>query len=191
MRTTTRADAAARTRAALVEAGLRLADSGGLTGLSANRVVAEAGVAKGTFFHHFGDRAGYVVELHRSFHDRIAGEVRERTTPLPRGGERLLAATTTYLEACVRLRGVRALLCEARSEPAVLEEIERRDAVSATFLVNDFRALGRTHPLECARLWVGMTREAAVIEFDAGHAVTEVRAALAGYAGLAEERSGS
>jgi AcrR family transcriptional regulator len=191
MPTTTRAEAAARTRAALVEAGLRLAEAGGLAGLSANRVVAEAGVAKGTFFHHFGDRAGYVVALHRSFHDRIAEEVREQTTPLPRGGERLLAATTTYLDACLRQRGVRALLFEARSEPAVLEEIARRDRASATFLVNDFRALGRTHPLECARLWVGMTREAAVVEFDAGEAVPEVRAALAGFAGLAEEPSSS
>ncbi len=180
--TTTRADAAARTRSALVDAGLRLAGAGGLTGLSANRVVAEAGVAKGTFFHHFGDRAAYLVELHRTFHDRIAEDVRSSAADLPRGRERLLAATRTYLDACLRQRGVRALLFEARSEAAVLAEIGRRDQISAAFLVNDFRAMDRPHPLECARLWVGMTREAAVIEFDTGGAVPAVRQALEEFA---------
>jgi TetR/AcrR family transcriptional repressor of nem operon len=179
----TRAEAAARTRAALVGAGLRLAESRGLAGLSADRVVSEAGVAKGTFFHHFGDRAAYLVELHRSFHDRIAEEVRAGAADLPRGRDRLLAATMTYLDACLRQRGVRALLLEARSEPAVLAEIVRRDEVSSAFLVNDFRAMGRSHPRQSARLWVGATREAAVVELDARGRVPEVREALAAFAG--------
>ena len=179
---TTRADSAARTRSALVDAGLRLAEDGGMSGLSANRVVTEAGVSKGTFFHHFGGRAAYLVEVHRTFHDRIAEEVRAAAAALPRGKERLLAATTTYLDVCLRQRGVRALLFEARSEAAVVEEIGRRNEISAAFLVNDFRAMDRPHPLECARLWVGMTREAAVIEFDAGGAVPAVRQALEEFA---------
>ncbi len=179
---TTRADTAARTRAALLDAGLRLAEGAGMSGLSANRVVAEAGVAKGTFFHHFGDRAAYLVEVHRTFHDRLAEEVRAAAAELPRGRERLLAATTTYLDVCLRQRGVRALLFEARSEAAVVAEIGRRNEISAAFLVNDFRAMGRAHPLECARLWVGMTREAAVIEFDTGGQEAAIRDALAAFA---------
>lgn len=178
----TRADSAARTRSQLVDAGLRLAEGAGMSGLSANRVVAEAGVSKGTFFHHFGDRAAYLVEVHRTFHDRIAEDVRAAAADLPRGRARLLAATTAYLDVCLRQRGVRALLFEARSEASVVEEIGRRNEISAAFLVNDFRAMDRSYPLECARLWVGMTREAAVIEFDASGAVPAIRDALAAFA---------
>ena len=178
----TRAETAARTRGQLVDAGLQLAEGAGMAGLSANRVVAEAGVSKGTFFHHFGDRAAYLVEVHRTFHDRLAEEVRATAADLPRGRARLLAATTTYLDVCLRQRGVRALLFEARSEDAVVVEIARRNEISAAFLVNDFRAMGRPHPLECARLWVGMTREAAVMEFDAGGEVPALRDALAAFA---------
>jgi TetR/AcrR family transcriptional repressor of nem operon len=180
---TARADSAARTRRQLLDAGLLLAEGSGMSRLSANRVVAEARVSKGTFFHHFGDRAKYLVEVHRTFHDRIAEEVRAAAAPLPRGRERLLAATTAYLDACLHQRGVRALLFEARSEPAVVEEIGRRNEISAAFLVNDFRAMDRPHPLESARLWVGLTREAAVIEFDGGGPASAVRDALAAFAG--------
>lgn len=64
----------------------------------------------------------------------------------------------------------------------MVEEIGRRNEISAAFLVNDFRTMQRTQPLECARLWVGMTREAAVIEFDAGRAVPSIRDAIAWFA---------
>src|SRR5437773_1229323 len=62
-------------REALLDAGATLADELGLGQLSVNRIIATAGVAKGSFFHHFGDRAGFFVELHRRFHDRLAAEI--------------------------------------------------------------------------------------------------------------------
>lgn len=182
MKAPTRADAAARTRRSLVDAGLKLADSVGMAGLSANLVVAEAGVSKGTFFHHFKDRATYLVEVHRTFHDQLAEDVAAIVADMPHGKRRLLAATTTYLDVCLQQRGVRALLFEARSEALVVDEIRRRNQVAAEFLADDFRAMKRAHPLECARLWVGTTREAAVLEFDAGHEVPAIRAALHDYA---------
>jgi AcrR family transcriptional regulator len=174
-----RRDAAARTRAALVEAGLRLAADVGLTGLSANLVVAEAGVSKGTFFHHFQDRSTYLVELHRTFHDRLTEEAVEVVGDTEPGRDRLIAAATVYLDACLRQRGVRALLFDARAEPAVLEEGRRRNHAAAGLVVDDFGALGREPAYESALLWIGMVREAAVIEFDAGQAQPRVRAALA------------
>jgi AcrR family transcriptional regulator len=70
-----RKEAMARTREALIDAGLRLAESTGLSGLSVNLIVADAGVAKGTFFHHFGDRASYLLALHREFHERLATRI--------------------------------------------------------------------------------------------------------------------
>src|ERR1700758_5375850 len=118
----TRKEAMARTRQALLDVGLRLAESTGLSRLSVNLIVAEAGVAKGTFFHHFGDRASYLLALHREFHDRLGAQVQAAIDGVPPGGKRLTAVAHTYLDGCLRDRGVRALLLEARAEPAVTEE---------------------------------------------------------------------
>ena len=117
----------ARTREALIDAGLRLAERTGLTGLSVNLIVAEAGVAKGTFFHHFGDRASYLLALHREFHERLATQIQAAIAGMSPGRDRLIAVANTYLDGCLRDRGVRALLLEARAEPAVTDEITRRN----------------------------------------------------------------
>ncbi len=123
--------------------GLRLAERTGLTGLSVNLLVDEAGVSKGTFFHHFGDRASYLLALHREFHDRIAEHIDQTISDLPPGRERLLAGATVYLDMCLQQRGIRALLLEARAEPAVAQEITRRNAEFAHRCEPDFAALGR------------------------------------------------
>ena len=49
------------TRDALLDAGTRVAERHGLAGLSVNRVVAEAGVAKGTFYVQYGHARGHSV----------------------------------------------------------------------------------------------------------------------------------
>lgn len=164
---------------ALIDAGLRLAERTGLAGLSINLLVEEARVAKGTFFHHFGDRASYLLALHREFHDRLLAEIERTTAGLPPGRERLIASATTYLDGCLRDRGVRALLLEARAEPAIAEEIGDRNASTARLAQADFKAMGWPHPLECAQLWVGMTAEAALMELKAGRRSSAVRSALA------------
>src|ERR1700747_665200 len=127
----TRKEAMARTRQALLDVGLRLAESTGLSRLSVNLIVAEAGVAKGTFFHHFGDRASYLLALHREFHDRLLSEIERTTAGLSPGRERLLFSPTTSLDGCLRDRGVRALLLEARADPVIAEEIGTRNASTA------------------------------------------------------------
>src|SRR5271170_5700324 len=168
----------ARTREALIDAGLRLAESTGLTGLSVNLIVADAGVAKGTFFHHFGDRASYLLALHREFHERLATRIQAATVGMPPGRNRLTTIANTYLDGCLSDRGVRALLLEARAEPAVTDEITRRNTASAEQCRADFAALKRLHPYESAQLWVGMAAEAALIEHQAGKALHAVRKAL-------------
>jgi TetR/AcrR family transcriptional regulator, transcriptional repressor for nem operon len=170
--------AMAKTRAALVDAGLRLAERTGLSGLSVNLIVAEAGVAKGTFFHHFGDRASYLLALHREFHDRLTAGIRAVIDGMAPGRQRLLAGANAYLDGCLRDRGVRALLLEARAEPAVRKEIGRRNIVTAELCQPDFEALGRRHPHESAQLWVGMTVEAALIEHQAKTRLPRIRATL-------------
>jgi AcrR family transcriptional regulator len=178
-----RQESAERTRAGLIDAGFRLAERTGLSGMSVNDVVAEAGVSKGTFFHHFGDRTSYLLALHRTFHDGLFGEMQPAFTSLAPGRARLLSGATTYLDSCLRNRGVRAVLLEARAEPAITAEVIARNEDTARLCQADFAAMGWKHSLDSARLWVGLVAEAALVEFDAGRRRTSTRAALEQYLG--------
>jgi TetR/AcrR family transcriptional regulator, transcriptional repressor for nem operon len=97
---------------------------------------------------------------------------------MPPGRGRLTSVADTYLDGCLRDRGVRALLLEACAEPAVTDEITRRNHASAELCEADFVALKRPHPYQSAQLWVGMVAEAALIEHQAGQALPAVRNAL-------------
>jgi len=180
---TTREERARATRRELVEVGLRLSERVGLAGMSINLIVAEAGVAKGTFFHHFSDRAGFLLALHREFHDQLFAEILASISDLSPGRARLIRASTTYLDGCLRHRGVRALLLEARAEPLIAQEVlDRNDRVSE-LIRPDFAAMGWAHPASAGRLWNGLAVEAALVELRAGRRQPAVRAALARFLG--------
>ncbi|WP_029114313.1 TetR/AcrR family transcriptional regulator [Mycobacterium sp. URHB0044] len=173
-----RKEAKAKTREAIIDAGMQLAERTGLTGLSVDLIVKQAGVAKGTFFHHFGDRASYLLALHREFHERLATQMQAATVDMPPGRNRLIVGANACLDGCLRDRGVRALLLEARAEPAVTDEIRHRNHANAELCRPDFAALPRPHPYESAQLWVGMVAEAALIEHQAATALPGIRKAL-------------
>ncbi|MER7894532.1 TetR/AcrR family transcriptional regulator [Micromonospora sp. NPDC094482] len=173
-----RAAAAAQTRERLIETGLRLAERTGLAGLSINLLVDEAGVSKGSFFHHFKDRASYLLALHSNFHERLRDEIQRAIDQMPPGVDRLLVASKTYLDACLRDRGVRALLLEARAEAPIADAVRLRNAQMAELCAADFRAMGWPHPLDAARLWVGLVAEGALIELDAGRLHRNTRTTL-------------
>ncbi|MGB8405653.1 MAG: TetR/AcrR family transcriptional regulator [Mycobacterium sp.] len=177
-----RAAAKERTREALLDIGFALAETTGLDSLSVNAITGAAGVAKGTFFHHFGDRTAYLVQLHRRFHDRILADVQHAVAGLPSGRERLATISTTYLDACLNQRGVRALILEARALVPIQDEITRRNEATVTLLTTDFVALGWSTPAVAARLWIGATVECALLELGLGHADRQARATLVDFA---------
>src|SRR3954463_977611 len=94
---------------ALLDAGIAVAEQHGLAGLSVNRVVAEAGVAKGTFYVHFTDRDAFVDALHARFHAAVDEAVAAATGGVAPGPELLVGAATAYLDVCLRDRAVKAL----------------------------------------------------------------------------------
>ena len=160
--------AAQQTRTNLIETGLVLAEELGLEGLSVNAVVAAAGVSKGSFFHHFPDRVSYLVAMHRRFHDKLSDEVVAGIADMPPGRERLMTAARTYLDGCLRDRGVKALLLEARGHLPIADEVVRRNRLNVDIVAVDFQALGYTHPRTAARLWIGATAECALMELEHG-----------------------
>ena len=172
-----RADASHPTHLELLDAAIAVADRDGLSGLSVNEVTREAGLAKGTFYVHFTDRGTLLVELHRRFHDELFAAIAEATAAEEPGPARARARITAFLDGCRRQAGVRAMLLQARSEPAILDEVTRRNHEAAQLLAGDLRGSAE-HPLETARLLVAATAEVALHELNAGRSLPRLRAAL-------------
>jgi TetR/AcrR family transcriptional regulator, transcriptional repressor for nem operon len=147
-------------------------------GLSVREVTAQAGLAKGTFYVHFTDRAALLVDLHRSFHGAVFAQVLADTAPMEPGPERAQQRMASFLDHSRRQHAVRSMLLEARSEPAVLDEVRRRNDQAAHLLAEDLVEV-REHPLATARLLVAATAEVALHEVDAARALPDLRAALA------------
>jgi AcrR family transcriptional regulator len=157
-----------RTREVLLDAGVAVADEHGLVGLSVNRVVEKAGVAKGTFYVHFPDRAGFVDALHERFHRRVQEAVAAATGEMPLGGERILRGAEAYLDVGLADRAVKALALEARSDPSLRESMADRHDRFAGQTIPSFKAMGWPDSTAAAQLFAAMTAEIAIRELDAG-----------------------
>lgn len=175
---TARADAAQETREALLNAGLEVAEQYGLSGMSVNRVVAAAGVAKGTFYVHFADRDAFLNALHRRFSEQSAAAVDAAMAGHQPGSLRLRRAIEAYFTASMQHRGVKAMLLEARGTPGVSVNVDARNAAFAQLAEPDLRAMGWTEPKAAARLVVAMASEVMMAEMAAGHADKAGRTAL-------------
>ncbi len=169
------------TREALLDASIRLAESKGLQQVSINDIVDAAGVAKGTFYVHFADRAALLVAIHQRFYDGIIDAMAAATGSRPPGAERLLLGSEAYLDACLAARGVKAVLVEARSDLALTVEIGRRDRELAELARPNFRALGFAHAEPAARLFIALVATAAVVELEHARRDDPVRATIAEY----------
>ncbi len=170
--------AGSRTREALLDAGVAVAEGHGLTGLSVNRVVAEAGVAKGTFYVHFDDREAFVDALHRRFHSRVQDAVGRATEGVPPGADRIVLGVEAYLDTCLDDRAVKALALEARSDPALGASMSARHERFAATAVSSFKAMGWPDPTAASHLLAAMTAEIAIRELDAGRRLPAARRSL-------------
>ncbi|HET6506750.1 MAG TPA: helix-turn-helix domain-containing protein [Baekduia sp.] len=168
---------------ALLDAGVAVAERHGLAGLSVNRVVAEAGVAKGTFYVHFADRDAFVDALHARFHDAVDAAVGTAIAGVPPGAEQLLAGVNAYLDVCLRDRTVKALALEARSDPALSAAMASRHDRFAAIAAPSFKAMGWPDASASAQLLSAMVSEIAVRELDAGRRLPAQRRALRRYLG--------
>ncbi|MEU6583116.1 TetR/AcrR family transcriptional regulator [Nocardia sp. NPDC046763] len=165
-------------RNALLDAGAEVAARTGLAGLSVNAVVQAAGMAKGTFYHHFPDRRSYVVALHRRYHDELTGRVLAAVVDLAPGRERLRAGLTAYLDACLATRGTKAFLAQSRTEADLLDEVTARNQLVAAAIAPDIEQLGWADPPAVALLVIAMVAEIALAELYSSAARPDLRAAL-------------
>lgn len=187
-----RADERHPTRVQLLDGAVTVAERVGLGDLSVAAVTAEAGVAKGTFYVHFTDRTALLVALHRRFHDDLFARIQTSTAHQAPGVARLRARLVAFLDGCREMPGVRSLLRDARSEPAIATEVARRNAQARQVLAEDLRAAGPSgHEQQTARLLVAATVEAATAELDAGRRLPGLRRALLDLVSVAADRHAS
>lgn len=172
-----------RTREALLDAGVAVAEQHGLAGLSVNRVVAEAGVAKGTFYVHFETREAFVDALHARFHARVQEAVSEATAGLPPGADRIVRGAEAYLDTCLEDRAVKALALEARSDPDLAASMSARHEQFAASAVPSFKAMGWPDAAAASHLLAAMTAEVAIRELDAGRRLPAARRSLRRFLG--------
>ena len=175
---TARADAALETREALLDAGLEVAEEHGLSGMSVNRVVAAAGVAKGTFYVHFADRDAFLNALHRRYTEQSGAAVAKAMAGNEPGWRRLRQMIEAYFESSMQHRGVKALALEARNTPGVAAKVDARNAAFAKLVEPDLKAMGWADPHAPARLVVAMAGELMMAEMTASERDEAGRAAL-------------
>ena len=166
------------TRDALLDAGEVVAEEFGLAGMSVNRVVANAGVAKGTFYVHFDDRRSFVDALHARFHERVDAATIGAIAGLEPGAELIARSAEAYLDVSLANRAVKALALEARSDPAFTEAMLRRQRRTAVAAIPSFKQMDWPDAEAAARLFLAMTSEVAVQEMQAGRRVPAARRAL-------------
>jgi TetR/AcrR family transcriptional repressor of nem operon len=180
-KTTTRD--AARTRVQLLDAGVAVAEHEGLAGLSVNRVVAQAGVAKGTFYVHFADREAFVDALHARFHQRVEDAVARATAGTTPGAERIWRGAEAYLNVCLVDRAIKALALEARTDGALTDSMSARIDRFAASAVPSFRAMKWPDAAAAAQLFAAMTSEIAIRELEGGRKLPAARRSLRRFLG--------
>ena len=171
-----RADDNHPTRIELLNAAVQLAERDGLRSLSVADITAAAGHAKGTFYVHFRDRTALLVALHRWFHDTVFDRVVTSTAEASPGPERARQRLLAFLDACRELPGVRALLLDARTEPAIAAEVDSRNHQATQILASDLA--GTAHPRETARILVIAAADIAARESTQGRTLPAARKAL-------------
>ena len=166
------------TRDLLLDAGEAVIERLGMTGLSVNHVVAEAGVAKGTFYVHFADRETFIEALHARFYARVDAAMNAATANVPPGRDLLWAAVGAYLDTCLEGRAVKALVMEMRGQGAETDSMNSRLQGFAEAAAPSLKAIGWREPKVAARLMVAMTSEVALMELEAGKRVPAARRSL-------------
>jgi TetR/AcrR family transcriptional repressor of nem operon len=173
-----------KTYEALLEAGVRVAEREGLAGLSVNRVVGEAGVAKGTFYVHFVDRESFVDALHARFHARVQEAVVAATVGIPPGAGRIVAGVEAYLDVCLADRAIKAMALEARTDAALTASMSARHESFAASAIPSFKAMGWPDARAAAQLLAAMTSEIAIRELEAGRRLPGARRSLGRFLGI-------
>ncbi|MFD8246817.1 TetR/AcrR family transcriptional regulator [Nocardia sp. NPDC059691] len=165
-------------RKALLHAGRTLLGEADLAKLSVNAIVAQANMAKGSFYQHWSSRGDYIRALHHAFHEDLFAQVLDTVSGTPPGIERLTAGMHAYLDGCLAQPATKALLIQARSEAGLGEQVAARNRQAALVITDDLAAAGWADPEPVALLIVAAIADIALAELTASRTRPDLRAAL-------------
>jgi AcrR family transcriptional regulator len=156
-----------RTVAALVSAGRSLMSEHGYHAVTVDAMAAQAGVAKGAFYHHFPSKQALLDAVVDSLQGEIADELRARRRPYPLSAIDLAEVLEDYLRRAASDRRRRLVLIEG---PEVLGWTRWREIDDSHFAGMTRAALAMIMPagtedarIEIAtRLVLGAVMEAAL-----------------------------
>lgn len=120
-------------RARWIAAGLRLLDDQGAQGISIERLARRLGVTRGSFYHHFANRAEFIrallAEWENDYTLRVLSAISDSHDPSERLGQ--------YLEITAHMSAGRevAIRAWAKREPLVAEVVRRVDLARLAFSI--------------------------------------------------------
>ena len=163
----------------LFAGAMKMADEVTFADLTLERIARNAKVPVSRLRTQFVDLTHFLIALQQSFLDAMRDDVISMTANHPPGLERVRSATIVYLDCCLRVRGLRGWLLEARrDEPLIAEGLRRQNHSFALIISTEFHALGWPHPLAAARLFLAAIQEAARLEQIKGEPLPFIREAI-------------
>lgn len=112
----TQAERTTVTRGALIDAGRKLFSEHSYAEVSAEEIVAAAGVTRGALYHHFADKKGLFAAVFEAIEEETIARI-GASAPTGTAIEQIRTGTRTWLEICREPEVHRIALIEA---PAVL-----------------------------------------------------------------------
>ena len=163
----------------LFKAVMLMAEDVAYADASLDRIARTAKVPVARLRTQFIDLTHLLIAVQQFFLDELRDEVISVTAHYPPGLDRVRSATLVYLDHCLRWRGLRGWLVQARREEKQLAEGLRRQNHSFALVIStEFHALGWPYPLAAARLYLAAIQEAARLEQVKGEPLAYVREAI-------------
>ena len=134
------------TRQDWIDAAIQLLVEAGIGAVSVDRLAADLGITRGSFYHHFSDREDLLRSMLDHWAERWTYAVREQIAALG------LDPSTTLLVLMKMIRSERAsdydapFRAWALHDPLARETVRKVDEVRMAFIQSQFEALGFTGP---------------------------------------------
>jgi hypothetical protein len=144
-------------------------------------VIAAAGIGVQQFHDAFADRRAYLLALLLDFLDLARADAIDTLAQSENGVPRIAAAFERYWDANLRWRPMRELALHFRGDPEGAEILRARLHGVTLIAQYELKRIDWPHPAAAARLAANMCVETAIAEYEAGHALPELRYAVLSY----------
>ncbi|HZR37610.1 MAG TPA: hypothetical protein VFA75_19720 [Nevskia sp.] len=154
---------------------------GSALGLTDAEVIASAGIGADEFPGAFADRRAFLLALLLHFLDLARADAIDTLAQTDSGIPRIAAAFERYWDANLRWRPMRELALHFRGDPEGAEILRARLHGVTLIAQYELGRVGWPHPAAVARLAASLCVETAVAEYEAGHALPELRYSVLSY----------